>query len=134
MTSVVHEAKPIIFNRVIEFLIFALIFFISCRLLGLDVISGGFAQALIYATVMVLFVHLARGTISASGDSFRNITWRILGNAAGIVAGTITVTFIEVFVLAEREILVAVLFSSVMAFFVLGTISPIVSKRPPVAR
>jgi hypothetical protein len=79
---------------------------------------------------MLVFVQLCKRAIVSYKKSVSEITRQILGNAAGLLIGTFIMLFLEMLFSTNGELTVAIIFSSVMAFFILGTLSPIVHKGP----
>ena len=83
-----------------------------------------------YSTIVLVFVHISNKVavhyIKLTGEASR----KILGNGTGILIGTCVVLLIEKQLSSPGQLIVAVLFSSIMAFFILGTLSPVVGKKP----
>ena len=98
----------------------------------MSVESGGglFFQALAYSTILLVCVRLSKRVVTSYNKSISETSRQILGNATGIFVGTCVVLLLQILLSISAEIMVAVVLSSVMAFFILGTLSPIVHKTP----
>ncbi len=104
-------------------------FYFSCLVLSIELESGLFIQVLSYATIMLVFVQFCKRAIVSYKKSVSEISTQILGNAVGILIGTFIMLFLEILFSSNVELVVAIILSSVMAFFILGTLSPIVHKK-----
>ena len=124
-----QNTHPKLFNRFIDFTVLALTFYLSCLLLSVEIDSGLWLQILAYSSIVLIFVRLCKRLIVSHWKSLSALNRQILGNAAGILVGTCVMLVLEIFLAGSGEIIVALIFSSVMAFFVLGTLSPLVNKK-----
>lgn len=120
-----------IFFWVVDFLILSVTFFISWMLLSIEPKAELLVIHLVgYSTILLASIlickRIAVGNMKSIGEASR----QILANGAGILIGTCVMLLLELKFSANDQILVAVIFSSLMAFFVLGTLSPIVGKTP----
>ena len=125
-----HKRNRALMNRMIDFSVLGLIFYLSSLFLSVD--NGGrlILLALGYASMVLVFVSFSRRFFARHyltlGDAIRQITC----NAIGILAATFIMLVVERIMSADGGVYVALLFSSVMAFFVLGTLLPLVHKNP----
>jgi hypothetical protein len=124
-----QNTHPKLFNRFIDFTVLALTFYLSCLLLSVEIDSGLWLQILAYSSIVLIFVRLCKRAIVGHWKSLSALNRQILGNAAGILVGTCVMLALETFIAGSGEIIVALIFSSVMAFFVLGTLSPLFNKK-----
>jgi len=99
-------------------------------LLSVELGEDLFFQILAYSTILLVFVRLSKRAITSYSKSIGETTCQIIGNAAGILIGTCVVMLLEKFLLARGDIIVVAILSGVMAFFMLGTLSPMVHKTP----
>lgn len=120
-----------VLKRAVDFLVLGSTFYLSCLLLSIETELGLFFQTLIFATTMLLCVRLAKRALSSCRSTLSDISWQILGNAAGIAIGGCILILLEHLLLTNTEIGVVIVFSSIMAFFVLGTLLPIVKNKSP---
>ena len=121
--------NPKLLNRLVDFVVLGMTFYFSCLVLSIELESGLFIQVLSYATIMLVFVQFCKRAIVSYKKSVSEISTQILGNAVGILIGTFIMLFLEILFSSNVELMVAIILSSVMAFFILGTLSPIVHKK-----
>jgi len=121
--------NPKVFNQFVDFLVLGLTFFLSCLMLSVEMQGSLILQTLIYATILVLFLHLANRLIVGYKKSLNSTTQHVLSNAAGILVGTSVMLLLEKLFAAGGDLIVVVIFSGIMAFFILGTLSPLVHKK-----
>ena len=123
-----HNIDSRILNRVLDLAVFGTTFFVSCLLFSVASDSTLFVQILVYSTLLLVCVRLCKRAIVSYNRSIVELSRQILGNGAGILIGTCIMLVFEIFVSASGGIFAAVIFSGVMAFFILGTLLPIVHK------
>jgi len=128
--SDIRNTHPIILNRIVDFLVLGATFFVSCLLFAVESGSALIFQILAYSTLLLVCVRLSKRAVVSYNRSIGEVSRQIIGNGAGILIGTCIMLVVEKLVSASGEIFVAVIFSSVMAFFILGTLSPIVHRTP----
>ena len=112
-------------DRLIELTVLCAAFFIACQLFAVDTGESFFMHMAIYSTVVILSVGLSQRwfcTFKTIGEVSRYI----LANAVGIFAGTCGVLILQSVVSTSGGFSAVVIFSSVISFFFLGTISPMV--------
>ena len=117
-------------DQLVDFVVMGVSFFISCLLWSVELQGGLFFQIVAYSAVLLVFVRLSKRTIVSYSKPVSIITLQILGNATGIVVGTCVVLLLVKLLATSGEIVMAVIFSRVMAFFILGTLSPLVHQTP----
>ena len=115
-------------HRLVDFVVLGATFYVSCMLLSVE--SGGslFFHMLAYSTILLAFVRLSKRAIANYYKSIGESTRQILGNAIGILSGTFIMFLVVKLFSNHGEIIVAIILSSVMAFFVLGTLCPLAHK------
>jgi hypothetical protein len=123
----VTDAKKVNYlNLVVDFLVLGSTFFLACLLLSADAAGDLFLQTVLYAAILVAFVCLTRWITMRDNKVTNSLTSKIFSNAAGILIGTcVTLVFKDLFT-AGGDFIAAVIFSGVMAFFVLGTFAPLI--------
>lgn len=114
----------------VDFAVLSATFPVSCLLFSVASGSALFFQVLAYSTLLLVCVRLSKRAIVSYNRSFGEVSRQILGNGAGILIGTCVMLVLEKLVSASGEIFVATIFSSVMAFFILGTLLPLVHQSP----
>ena len=119
-------------NRVADFGVLALTFYLSCLLLSVGNGIGLLLQALVYATIVFICVGLCRFLLTRLQLRVNGVTGQIVCNATGILVATLVMMIVSKVTSGDGKLIVALLFSSVMAFFVLGTLSSLVHKNTSV--
>ena len=122
------DSKP--FCCFVYFVVLGATLYVSCMLLSVELGGSLFFHLLAYSTILLVFVRLSKRAIASYNKSIGETTRQILGNATGILIGTCVVALLEKMLLTRGDIIVVSILSGVMAFFILGTLSPIVHKTP----
>ena len=124
----VLHADSRLLDRLVDFTVLGATFYVSCMLLSVDLGSSFFFPTLAYSTILLVFVRLSKRTVVSYNKSIGETIRQILGNATGILVGTCVVLLLGKTLSARDDIFVAVILSGIMAFFVLGTLCPLVHK------
>ena len=128
--SDIWNADSRLLDRLVDFTVLGATFYISCLLLSVDLGGSLFFQTLAYTTILLVCVRLSKRAIASYNKSIGETTRKILGNATGILIGTCVVLLFETILSTRGDIIAVVILTGVMAFFILGTLSPIVHKTP----
>ena len=111
--------------RLIELAVLCAAFFSASQLFAVDIGESLFIHMAIYSTVVILSIILSQRWFCAY-KTIGEVSRYILADAVGILAGTCTVLILQSVVFTSVGFSAVIIFSSVISFFVLGTISPIV--------
>ena len=111
--------------RLIELAVLCAAFFSACQLFAVDIGESLFIHMAIYSTVVILSIILSQRWFCAY-KTIGEVSRYILADAVGILAGTCGVLILQSVVFTSVGFSAVIIFSSVISFFVLGTISPIV--------
>jgi len=112
-------------EKTINFIILGCSFYLSCFLLSIQVESNLIIQTVLYACVVLLAVAIGKRILSAKFTSAGRVVKTIIINATGLLIGVI-IMLIFGYIFPELDgITAAVVLASVMAFFVFGTLSPL---------
>ena len=130
--SFIQNTDSRVLNRVVDFAVLGVTFFLSSLLFSVAWGSTLLLQVLVYSTILLVCVRLSKRAIVSYNRSIGEASRQILGNGAGILIGTCIMSVLAKLVSASDGIFVVVIFSSVMAFFILGTLSPILHKTPKI--
>jgi hypothetical protein len=128
--SDIRNADSKLLDRLVDFTVLGATFYVSCILLSVELGSNLFFQTLAYATIVLVCVRLSKRAITSYNKSIGETTRQILGNATGILIGSCVVLLLEKILSARGDLIVVVFLTGIMAFFILGTLSPIVHKTP----
>jgi uncharacterized protein YacL len=115
-------------HLLVDFVVLGATYYVSCMILSVELGGSLFFHMLAYSTILVTLVRLSKRAIANYYKSIGESTGKILGNAIGILVGTCIMLLIEKLLSNHNEIILAVILSSVMAFFVLGTLSSFARK------
>jgi len=115
-------------EKTINFIILGGSFYLSCFLLSIQVESNLIFQTFIYACVVLLAVTLGKHMLSSTFTSAGRVVKMIIINATGLIIGAIIMLVFGYIFPELGEFAVAVVLASVMAFFVLGTLSPLLKS------
>jgi hypothetical protein len=115
-------------HRLVDFVVLGATFYASCMLLSVELGGSLFFHMLAYSTILLAFVLLSKRAIANYDKSIGESTRKILGNAIGILIGTCIMLLLEKLLSSHSDFTVAIILSGVMAFFVLGTLCPLVHK------
>ncbi len=112
-------------ENTINFIILGGSFYLSCFLLSIQVESNIIIQTFIYAYVVLLAVAIRKRILSANFTSEGKVVKTIIINATGLFIGA-SIMLIFGFIFPELgEFAAAVVLASVIAFFVFGTLYPL---------
>jgi len=115
-------------HRLVDFVVLGAMLYVSCAILSVECGGCLFFHILAYSTILLAFVRSSKRAIANYDKLIGESTRQILGNAIGILIGTCIMLLQEKLLLNHSEIIVASILSSIMAFFVLGTLCPLVYK------
>ncbi|MCP3689855.1 MAG: hypothetical protein GY784_15730 [Gammaproteobacteria bacterium] len=119
---------------IIDFLVLACTFFVSCLLLSAPLNGDAFFCMLVYATVILVSVRLGRFLLSPAFFSVDSVARIMLCNASGVLVGVVVMLALGSLAPSLQEMALVVVFASVMAFFVFGTISPLLKKNTYISK
>ena len=122
------DTSDTITEKTINFIILGGSFYLSCFLLSIQVESNLIIQTFIYACVVLLAVTLGKRMLSSTFTSAGRVVKMIIINATGLIIGAIIMLIFGYIFPELGEFTVAVVFASVMAFFVFGTLSPLLKS------
>ena len=120
--------RDAITENTINFIILGGSFYLSCFLLSIQVESNLIIQSFIYACVVLLAVTLGKRMLSSTFTSAGRVVKMIIINATGLIIGAIIMLIFGYIFPELGEFTVAVVLASVMAFFVFGTLSPLLKS------
>ena len=121
-------------HRLVNFVVFGTTFYTACRIVSVELEGSLFLHWLAYSAILLVFVRLSRRAIANYYDLIGESLRQILGNAIGILIGTCIMLLIEKLFSNQSDFNVAIILSGVMAFFILGTICPLIHEPSLVHR
>lgn len=124
-----NTTKVSTYSRLIDFMVLSVTFYLSCSIL-LRLEGGNLTfQALIYASVVLLAIRFGRSLLKDALGSQNRIVGQVLYNAVGLCAGGLILSILSVLVPQLVGPLFSIVVSSIIAFFILGTLSPLLMDR-----
>lgn len=120
--------------RLVDFVVLSAAFYVSCTNLSVELEGSLFFHMFAYSTILFTFVRLSKRAIANYYKFVGESTRQILGNAIGILIGTCIMFLLEKLLSNHSDIILAMILSGVTAFFVLGTLGPLVQKTSLVHR
>ena len=121
-------------HRLVDFVVLGATFYVSCMIVSAEPGGSLLFHSLAYSTIQLAFVRLSRRAIASYYELFDESMRQILGNAIGILIGTCIMLLVEKLFSNQSDFNVAIILSGVMAFFVLGTICPLMHEPSLVHR
>lgn len=112
-------------ENTISFIILGCSFYLACFLLSIQVERNLIIHTFIYACVVLLAVSIGKRILSANFTSAGRVVKTIIINATGLFIGAIIMLIFGYIFPELGGFTVAVVLASVMAFFVFGTLSPL---------
>ena len=120
--------KDSITVRIIDFMVLGGSFYLACFLLSIPVASNLFIQAFMYACIVLLAVTIGKRCLSSTLTSAGRVVKMAIINATGLFIGAIIMLLFGNIFPELGGFAVAVVLASVMAFFVFGTLSPLLKS------
>lgn len=100
-------------------------FYVSCSILAINSQENLAYLSVFYACVVLAFIKLGQFILPILAKSKGWITYTVLANAMGLMLGVVFLAGIN-FLLPDLAVsIIAIVLSSVIAFFVLGTLAPL---------
>jgi hypothetical protein len=121
-------------HRLVNFVVLGTTFYISCMIASVEAEGSLFLHWLAYSTILLAFLRLSRRAIANYYDLSGKSLGQVLGNAIGILIGTYIMLLFEKLFSTQSDFNAAIILSGVMAFFVLGTICPLMHEPSLVNR
>ncbi len=124
-----NTKQKLFLARVIDFVVLGSTFYVSCSILSQDMGANLSFQALIYATVILIAIRFGRNLLGATLGSFSRVARLMLGNAIGLGIGAIVLSVLSLLYPQFVGTVVAIVVSSIIAFFILGTLTPLLIQQ-----
>ena len=109
----------------IDFMVLGSSFYLASFLLSVPVANNLIIQTLLYACIVLLSVAIGKHLLSPTITSSGRVVKMIIINATGLFIGAIIMLVFGYIFPELGGFTVAVVLASVMAFFVFGTLSPL---------
>ncbi len=116
------------YARVVDFIVLTISFLILSVATDFSSSSHIIIDLSLYVTVMYFSLRICKRLVFENVKTSGPIISIMLGNISGLISGALSVLTINHFMPGIAESALLVIFSSVLAFFILGTISPMVKS------
>jgi uncharacterized protein YacL len=117
-------------ERLLIFTVLGATFYASLKLCSVELGRNLFLHISAYATVLLVFISYSERVIANFYKSISEISRLILANAIGILIGTCIMLLLKKSLSNHSDSNPAIIISSVIVFFVLGTLCPLVHTPP----
>jgi len=116
------------YSRIIDLIVLATSFLLLAAITGF----GSFEQVVIdlvfYVAVVFISLRVCKRIVFEYIHTSRRITSVLLGNISGLILGAFSVILLDQLFPGLGESALIVILSSILAFFILGTLSPMVKS------
>ena len=118
--------NSILTAKIFDFIVLGLTFYATCSILSVHLGSDILLLAFGYSCVITLGNSIGKHLISPSISSLSTVLKLMLNNAAGLIIGGSIMLTLGFIVPGLSNFSVVIIIASVLAFFVLGTLSPLI--------
>ncbi len=112
------------FSSLVYFIVLGCTFYASSAILGFEGEGFLWLQSLLYASITVASIRLGRFGLALVTRSQSRILYTVLVNATGIFLGVVFIMIMRALIPDLTVSIIVVVVASIIAFFILGTISP----------
>ena len=123
--------RNILFAGFVDLLVIGLTFLFSCSLLSINFGINLFAHLVVYSFVVFISVRLSKRLLSKIISSQTWVVTLLVGNATGFLIGACAMVVVQLLFPELRVAATAIIVASFMAFFVLGTVAPLLKMDRP---
>ena len=117
--------KPQLLTYLINFVILGTTFYVSCSVFAIQSYGNLLVNSLFYASVVLVCMRIGRLLVASMSLDKSRILYTVLVNATGILIGAALLLLLGNVIPNMDVSVIAIVISSVIAFFVLGTLSPL---------
>ena len=116
------------YSRIIDLIVLASSFLLLAMITGPGSIQQVAADLVLYVVVVFISLRICKRLVFEYVHSSRRIITVLLGNVSGLILGALLVILLDQLLPGIGESALIVIFSSILAFFILGTLSPMVKS------
>ncbi len=123
-------------SRITDLIVLSASFLLFVFLLDIRITQQVMIEFALYVTILFVCLRLARRIAFTRLKYSKRVFNAVLGNISGLVTGSLLVLLANQFFSVVNEMVGIVICASVLAFFVLGTLSPLIlaSQRDKMIR
>ncbi len=115
-------------SRLTDLLVLIVSFLLFVALMDLKVTSQLLVEMSFYVSVVFICLRFARRFIFENFHYKTRVLKVLLGNISGLVSGVVMIILVGQLIPVFSQSVVVVVFSSILAFFILGTLSPLIKS------
>ncbi len=116
------------YSRVIDLIVLASSFLLLAIITDLGTIQQVASDLVLYVVVVFISLQICKHIVFEYVDTSRRITTVLLGNVSGLIMGALSVILLDQLFPGIGESALIIILSSILAFFMLGTLSPMVKS------
>ena len=120
--------KSNINSRIIDFVVLGVTFYVTCSILSIHTGYQILLLTVVYPCVILASVKIGKHLLSTVFSSLNTVVKLMLDNAAGLLIGAIVMLILGFIIPGFSQFTTAIIVASILAFFVLGTLSPLIKS------
>jgi hypothetical protein len=113
-------------SRLTDLVVLTISFLIFVSLMDIHLTANVLVDLVIYVSVVFVCLRVARRLIFDNVNYTKRILKVLLGNISGLLVGAVLLLIADRFLPFTSHSMIVVIFSSILAFFILGTLSPLI--------
>ena len=116
------------YSRIIDLIVLATSFLLLAVITGFGSFEQVIIDLVLYVAVVFISLRVCKRIVFEHIHTSRRITSVLLGNISGLLLGSLSVILLDQLFPGIGESALIVILSSILAFFILGTLSPMVKS------
>ncbi|MBT3205858.1 MAG: hypothetical protein HOM14_17500 [Gammaproteobacteria bacterium] len=116
------------YSRIIDLIVLATSFLLLAVITGFGSFEQVIIDLVLYVAVVFISLRVCKRIVFEHIHTSRRITSVLLGNISGLLLGALSVILLDQLFPGIGESALIVILSSILAFFILGTLSPMVKS------
>ena len=116
------------YSRIIDLIVLATSFLLLAVITGFGSFEQVIIDLVLYVAVVFISLRVCKRIVFEYVHTSRRITRVLLGNISGLILGVLLVIMLDQLFPGIGESALIVILSSILAFFILGTLSPMVKS------
>ena len=125
----INKSQTKIIRKLVDFIILSGLFFLSCQIIPWSFQENILMTSMAYAIVVIISLQICQHLIQSAFKSTNSVIQLMLNYAAGLIIGTCVMLVIGFIAASMEGLAVVAILASIMAFFVLGTVSPLAKSN-----
>ena len=125
----INESHTKVIGKLVDFIILSALFFLASQIIPWSFQENILMTSMIYAVVVIISLQICQHLIQSAFKSTNSVIQLMLNYAAGLIIGTCVMLVIGFIAASMEGLAVVAILASIMAFFVLGTVSPLAKSN-----